>query len=438
MEWYLALAIILGSVVIIMFLGMPVAFSFMLVNFVGVFLFWGGVTGFDRLIASMARSISIFTLIPIPLFVLLGLIMFYSGMVSSMIEALDRWIGRIPGRLSLLSIGGGTILGALCGDSMASVALTGTLLYPEMERKNYQKSFSLGSVLCTGRLALLIPPSTLAVVLGGLARISIGGILIAIIVPGLILAAAYFLYVIIVCKLRPVLAPPYDVASVSLSEKIIPVLRDVVPLGIIVFLVTGVIFLGIATPSEAAATGAFGAIILAAIYRKLNWKMMKNVLISTLEITIMIFMIIASAVAFSTNLAITGASRGMVEYVISLGLSPLWITTIMVLIILILGMFMECVAMMLITIPLFMPIVTAAGIDPIWWAVVILLAISIGPITPPFGLDMFVLKGVVPPDIKMGDIYRAAIPFMIITLVVLVFLIAFPVLSTWLPSLMRY
>lgn len=435
MEWYLALAVILGSLVIVMFLGLPVAFSFMVVNFLGVFLFWGGVAGFERLINSMARSISIFTLIPVPLFIMLGLIMFYSGMTSSMIEALDKWIGRIPGRLSLLSIGGGSILGALCGDSMASVAMMGTILYPEMEKKNYDKSLSLGSILCTGRLALMIPPSTLAVILGGLARISIGRILIGIIIPGLILAAVYAAYIIVRCRLQPTLAPPYDVPSVPISERVIPIFRDVVPLSLIIFLVTGVIFLGIATPSEAAATGSFGALILAAAYRKLNWKMIREVLTTTTSISVMVFLIIASAVAFSTNLAITGATRGLVEFVLGLGLSPLVIVSAMVFIILILGMFMECVAMMLITIPLFMPIVTTLGIDQTWYAVVMLLAVCIGPVTPPFGLDMFVLKGVVPPNISMGNIYRASMPFLYLTLIVQALLIAFPILSTWLPSL---
>lgn len=436
MEWYVALVAILAGLVIIMFLGMPVAFSFMAINFIAVFLFWGGTPGFERLVASMARSISIFTLIPIPLFVLLGLTMFHSGMTSAMIEALDKWIGRIPGRLSLLSIGGGTVLGALCGDSMASVALLGTILHPEMERKNYHTSISLGSILCTGRLALMIPPSTLAVVLGGLARISIGDILIGIIIPGLLLAAFYAAYVIIICRLKPTMAPAYEVPSASLSERLIPVLRDVVPLGLIIFLVTGVIFLGIATPSEAAATGSFGALVLAIIYRKVNRKMMKQVLISTLEISIMIYMIIASAVAFSTTLALTGASRGLVEFVTGLGLAPILIVIAMLVIILILGMFMECVAMMMITIPLFMPIIISLGIDQVWFAVVMLLAVSSGAVTPPFGLDMFVLKGVVPPRISLGDIYRASMPFLILTLIVEVILIAFPALSTWLPSLM--
>jgi tripartite ATP-independent transporter DctM subunit len=232
------------------------------------------------------------------------------------------------------------------------------------------------------------------------------------------------------------MAPAYEVPSASLFERLIPVVRDVIPLGLIIFLVTGVIFLGIATPSEAAATGSFGALVLALLYRKVNRKMMKQVLISTLEISIMIYMIIASAVAFSTTLALTGASRGLVEFVTGLGFAPILIVIAMLFIILILGMFMECVAMMMITIPLFMPIIISLGIDQVWFAVVMLLAVSSGAVTPPFGLDMFVLKGVVPPRISLGDIYRASMPFLILTLIVMAILIAFPALSTWLPSLM--
>jgi len=437
MEWYLVLLLILGSLILVMFLGMPVAFSFMLINFLGVFLFWGGLPGFERLVASMARSISIFTLIPIPLFIMLGLVMFRSGMTASMIEALDKWLGRLPGRLSLLSVGAGTLLGAMCGDSMASVAIMGTSMLPEMDKRNYQKPMKLGSVLCTGTLALMIPPSTLGVVLGSLARISIGRILIGIIVPGLILASFYATYIITRCTLQPSLAPPYKVPPVPILEKVIPILRDVLPLMLIIFLVTGVIFIGIATPAEAAATGAFGAIVLAAAYRKLNRKMIRETLISTLEISVMIFMIIVGAVAFSTNLAITGASRGLVEFVSGLPVSPTLILIAMVIIILILGMFMECVGMMMITIPLFMPVVQALGFEPVWWAVIMLLAVSIGPHTPPFGLDMFVLKGVTPPDVSLGDIWRSAIPFVICDLIVLSLIIAFPILPVWLPGLMR-
>jgi len=248
MEWYLALLLILGSLIVVMFLGMPVAFSFMLVNFIGVFLFWGGVAGLERLFASMARSISIFTLIPIPLFIMLGLVMFRSGMTASMIEALDKWVGRLPGRLSLLSVAGGTLLGALCGDSMGSVAIMGTVMLPEMDKKKYKKPMKLGPVLCTGTLALMIPPSTLGVVLGSLARISIGKILIAIIFPGLILSALYATYIITRCRLQPSLAPLYEVPPVPILQRVIPILRDVLPLMLIVFLVTGVIFLGRATP----------------------------------------------------------------------------------------------------------------------------------------------------------------------------------------------
>ncbi len=436
MEWYYALAFILGAVLVLMFLGMPVAFAFMVVNFAGVFMFWGGIPGFERLIGSMARSVSIFSLIPIPLFILLGLIMFYSGMTSSMVEAIDKWLGRLPGRLGLLSVAGGTLLGALCGDSMASVAVLGTMMYPEMKKKGYDNSINLGSIVCTGRLALMIPPSTLAVIFGSLALISIGKILMAIAIPGLILAVVFALYIILRCKLNPSLAPSYDIPSLSFAEKLKPLLRDVVPLLVIIFLVTGVIFLGVATPAEAAATGAFGALLLAAAYGKLNKTMIRKTMIDTLEISIMIFMVIASAVAFSTNLAITGASRGLVEFVAGLSLSPMIIVISSVIIILLLGMVMECVAMMMITVPLLMPIIDKLGVDPVWWAVAMLLAISIGPITPPFGLDMFVLNGIVS-EVKLEDIFKASLPFAGITTAVLIIVIAFPQLSLWLPSIMR-
>ena len=277
----------------------------------------------------------------------------------------------------------------------------------------------------------------MGVLLGAIAQISIGKILIAIIVPGVLMAVLYATYIILRSWLQPSIAPSYDVPPTSIVDKLIGTVRYILPLGLIVFLVTGVIFLGVATPTEAAATGAFGTFILVAAYGRLSWKMVKESITGTLEITVMIFMILAAAVAFSQILAFTGASRGMVQFVVDLPLSPILIFIVMQAVVLVLGMFMSPAAIMLVTIPIYIPIILTLGFDPIWFAVIYLLNIEMGITSPPFGLGLFVMKGVAPPDTTMGDCYRAALPFLGCDLIAMALMIAFPVIVLGLPDLMR-
>jgi len=416
---------------------MPVAFSFLLVNIVFMFLFWGGQAGLEQLIESLFVSVASFTLLPIPLFIIMGEVMFRSGVAPRMMDALDKWLGRLPGRLGLLAVGGGTLFGTLSGASMASTAVLGSVLVPEMEKRGYKKPMSLGPILGSGGLAIMIPPSNLAVLLGAVGEISVGRILIAIIIPGLLMAILYATYIIMRCRLQPSIAPAYDIIPPSLSDKLISTVRYVLPLGFIVFLVVGLIFLGVATPSEAAATGALGTFILAAFYRKLSWDVVKKSVSSTLQVTVMMFMIIAGATAFSHVIAYSGASHGLVQFAMALPLTPVLIIAAMLAVSIFLGMFINLLAIIMLTLPLFIPVVHALGFDPVWFAVIFLLTLEMGATSPPFGLSLFVMKGVAPAGTTMGDTYRAALPFLGCDLIVLVVLLAFPTIALWLPNLMR-
>jgi len=437
LEWQIALLLFFGSLIFLLALGMPVAFSFLLVNIVFMFLFWGGQAGLEQLIESLFVSVASFTLLPIPLFIIMGEVMFRSGVAPRMMDALDKWLGRLPGRLGLLAVGGGTLFGTLSGASMASTAVLGSVLVPEMEKRGYKKPMSLGPILGSGGLAIMIPPSNLAVLLGAVGEISVGRILIAIIIPGLLMAILYATYIIMRCRLQPSIAPAYDIIPPSLSDKLISTVRYVLPLGFIVFLVVGLIFLGVATPSEAAATGALGTFILAAFYRKLSWDVVKKSVSSTLQVTVMMFMIIAGATAFSHVIAYSGASHGLVQFAMALPLTPVLIIAAMLAVSLFLGMFINLLAIIMLTLPLFIPVVHALGFDPVWFAVIFLLTLEMGATSPPFGLSLFVMKGVAPPGTTMGDTYRAAIPFLLCDLVVVVLLLTFPTVSLWLPNLMR-
>ena len=283
----------------------------------------------------------------------------------------------------------------------------------------------------------MIPPSGLAVLFGAIGEISVGRILMAIIIPGLILAILYASYIIIRCWLQPSIAPPYDVPPTPLLEKLVALLRYVLPVGIVIFLVIGVIFLGVATPTEAAATGAIGSYILAFVSRGLNWEVFKRSAIGTLKITVMIFLIIMGAKAFSQLLAFTGTSRGLVDFAVGLPLLPILIIGIMQVVVIFLGMFMEVASIMMITIPLFIPIVLTLGYSPVWFAAVYLLNAEMAGMSPPFGLSLFVMKSVAPADTSMMDVYRAALPFLYIDILAIALVIAFPVLALWLPGIMR-
>jgi len=437
LEWQIALLLFFGSLMVLLAFGMPVAFSFLLVNIVFMFLFWGGQAGLEQLIESLFVSVASFTLLPIPLFIIMGEVMFRSDVAPRMMDALDKWLGRVPGRLGLLAVSGGTLFATLSGASMASTAVLGSVLVPEMEKRGYKKPMSLGPILGSGGLAIMIPPSNLAVLLGAVGEISVGRILIAILIPGLLMAALYATYIIMRCRLQPSIAPAYDITPPTLSDKLIGTVRYILPLGFIVFLVVGLIFLGVATPSEAAATGALGTFILAAFYRKLNWNVVKKSTSSTLQVTVMMFMIIAGATAFSHVIAYSGASHGLIEFAMALPLPPILIIAAMLAISIFLGMFINLLAIIMLCLPLFIPVVGALGFDPVWFAVIFLLTLEMGATSPPFGLSLFVMKGVAPPDTTMGDTYRAAIPFLACDLVVLVLLLTFPTIALWLPNLMR-
>jgi len=436
LEWPSILLLIFATLVIMMLTGMPVAFCFMLINVVGVLLFFGGTAGLGQLILSIYTSLATFVLLPVPLFILMGEVMFHSGLGTDLIDIVDKWLGRLPGRLSLVAVGAGTLLSTLTGVSMASTSILGSVLVPDMERRGYKKPMSIGPILGSGGLAIMVPPSSLAVLLGAIGEISVGKILMAIIVPGLLMASLYATYIIVRCRLQPSIAPAYEVTHVSLSEKLIDTARYILPLGFIIFLVIGVIFLGVATPSEAAASGTLAVFIVAFFYRRLNWEVVRKSVDGALRISGMTLLIIAGAKAFSQILSFTGASRGLAEVATSLPLSPILIVVIMQIIILIMGGFMEVVSIMMITLPIFVPTIITLGFNPAWFATIVLLNIEMAMTTPPFGMSLFVMKGVAPPDTTMGDIYRAALPFLGCDLIAMLLIIAFPEIALWLPGLM--
>jgi tripartite ATP-independent transporter DctM subunit len=436
MDWPISLLIMFGLLIVLMATGMPIAFAFMITCVIGSVLFWGGAVGLNQLAMSVFSSVTTFALLPIPLFVLMGNIIFESGVGLKMVDAVDKILGSLPGRLSLLAIGAGTLLGTMIGISGGSIAILGRSLVPEMTKRGYQKSMSLGPVVASGTLATLIPPSALAVFLGAIGQVSVGQLLVAIIVPGLLLAALFATYIIIRCKLQPSIAPSYKVARVAFLEKVNVTVRYIMPLAIVIFAVIGVVFIGIATPSEAAAFGAVACFLLAVLYKRFNLKLVKDSAVSTIEITVMVLMIVVGSITFSRILATSGAITGLVEMATSLPVPPVVVIIMTQLVVVFLGCFMDPASIVMISVPMFMPIVSALGFDTLWYAVVLLLNIQLGLITPPFGLDVYTMKALAPPDISVGDVFRSSTPFLAIGFLVMALIMIIPQLATWLPSIM--
>ncbi len=434
MEWYVVLSGMIGVLMLLFLAGMPVAFAFLLVNIGGIYFFMGGEQGLALLVTTAFASVASFVLLPIPLFILMGEIMFHSGTATRALDALDKWIGRVPGRLSLLAVGSGTVFAALSGSSMATTAMLASTLVPEMKRRGYSYIMSIGAISAAGGLAVIIPPTALGVLLAALAEISVARLLMAGILPGLVMATLYIIYIVGRVKLQPALAPSYQVARAPAREKL-RALGQFLPLSIIVFMVTGVIFVGVATPTEAAAMGVMGTALVAALYRELTPRVVYKSLIATVEVTVVVMLIIVGSKVFSQILAFTGGSRGLVELVSGLAAPPLVVLIMMMLVVAVLGCFIDQISIMMITVPIFFPMANALGFDPIWFGMLLLLNLEVASTTPPFGLQLFVLKGVVP-GATMGDIYRSCFPFVILDFINLALMIAFPAIVLTLPSLM--
>lgn len=437
MEWWQALMLLLGLMTFLMLSGMPVAVSFLLVDIVGAALFLGGEHGITQLILNMEESLTSFSLLPVPLFVLMGEVMFHSRLGFKAIDVMDHWIGRIPGRLALLAVMGGAVFSTMSGSTMATTAVLGSILVPDMEKRGYKKAMSIGPVMGSGGLSMLIPPSALAILLAALNQISVGGLLIAGVLPGCLIALCYGGYVVIRCLIQPELAPSFEMPHVPFSQKMKETLIHVFPLGLIIFLVIGLIFLGVATPSEAAAMGALGIIFLAAAYRKLSPPILKKSIIGTVRITSMMFMIIVGSMTFSQIMAFSGASAGLIRIVMGLDLPPFMILISMQVLLLFLGCFMDNLSMVMIAIPIFLPIVHALHFNVLWFSLIMLINMEMANTTPPFGLLLFVMKGVAPPGTTMAEIYKAGIPFLLCDAFVMIIVMIFPQVALYLPGLMK-
>ena len=438
MAWGLALTLMLGTLSVLMMLGLPVAFAFIGIDLLGAYIFLGGTAGLDQMARNTFAALSSFTLAPIPLFLLMGEILFHTGVAFQAINAIDRLIARVPGRLAIVSIVGGTVFSSLSGSTIANTAVLGSALLPDMLKRGYQPSIAMGPIMATGSIAMLIPPSALAVLLGSLAGISIAKLLIAGIVPGIMMSLIFLAYIVGRCYFNPALAPADDAhRGLSLRERWVPFFIYVVPLFAIFLIVVGSILGGWATPTESAALGTVASIVAAIAYRKFTWAGFVQSIMETAKISVMILFIIGASVTFAQILAFSGATDGLLTLVKEFGADRMVLVVAMIVILLFLGCFVDQVSMVMITLPFFIPLAQTVGVDLLWFGVLMLIAMEISFTTPHFGLLIYVMKGVAPPSITLKQVYMAALPFIALEIVVLGLLIGFPRLATWLPAIMR-
>ncbi len=426
--------LIFAIVIVLMALGVPVAFAFLGANLVGAFLLMGGWMGMLQLVDNSTSLITTFTLVAVPMFVLMGSLLFHSGLAMRVFDALDALFGRVPARLSYLTVAGGVTFSTLTGSTMANTAMLGSLMVPEMMRRGYARHMAIGPIIGTGGLAMLIPPSSLGVLLGSLARIDIGALLIAGLLPGLLLAVLYSLVIFIQARLRPDSAPVYDVEWISTAQKLRLFVTNILPLSLVIFCVVGFILLGIATPSESAAFGALSVAALAAAFRGLTFRVLRDSLLSTVSVTGMVFLLIISSSVFSQLLAFSGTSGVIVDWSIALD-SPASIKLLMMfLVMLALGMFMDQISIMLLTIPVFFPLAMSLGYDIVWFGIVVLLALEMSLTTPPFGLLLFLMLGVAPKGTTLPQVALAALPYLACDALLLGTLVLVPGIALYLPG----
>ena len=426
------LALLLGAFMT----GAPIFIAFLVINIAGVLIVLGQ-PGFGMVANSIFETTNIAALSAVPLFILMGELLFRSGSIDILFDSVDKLVGKVRGRQYVLCIVLSTIFGALSGAAMGVAAMMARTLYPGMIERKYDSRLSTGAILAGASLAPIIPPSVLVIIIGTLADVSIAGLLIAGIVPGLLLSSMFLIYIFARVRANPELAPYGDsdtAPEVTTWEMVVAVLR-VLPFAIIIFCVMGFILLGIATPSESAATGVLGALLTAVYYRKLNWQMISESVTSAAFITSMILVIMASSKMFSQLLAFTGSTRELTTLIVTLDFEPYVMLFIMMLIPFILCMFIDQIALMLVVIPIYQPLLGTLGFDPIWFWLIMLLNVTVGGITPPFGYTMFAFKGSAP-HVPLKDIFNATWPFVGIFLVGMIVIAAFPPLATWLPGLL--
>jgi C4-dicarboxylate transporter, DctM subunit len=412
--------------------GMPIGFAMGLSAFLGT-LKLIDVNAALALLGQTAYETALsYDLSVVPMFVLMGYIAGGAGLSESLYRACNAWLGHRRGGLALATIGGCGAFAAICGSSLATAATMSQIALPEMRRYKYDDRLATGSVAAGGTIGILIPPSVLMVIYGLLTETSISRLFLAGIVPGILTVLGFMITISIVTRINPKLGPP---AERSTMRQRLAALRDVWGTVVLFLLVIGGLYLGVFSPTEAASIGAVGALILGILNGKFSWRLLTNSLMETVKTTAMIFTILIGAILFNNFLILASLPSLISEWITSLPLGHVAILIVILIMYFVLGCLLDSLAMVLLTIPIVFPIISALGFDPVWFGVIVVMVVELGLITPPIGMNVFVIKGIAK-DVPLESIFRGVTPFVVAQLVLIAILVAVPQIALWLPSTM--
>ena len=424
-----------GSMFLFLALGLPIAFVLGGTGIIFGILLWGPSSTF--LISAHAIGfMRTIILIAVPLFIFMACVLERAGIAEDLYTAMHYWMGGLRGGLAAGTVLICTVFAAMSGVSAAGTVTMGIIALPNMLKRKYDKKISIGCIMAGGALGPLIPPSVLLIIWGLFAEISVGKLFAGGLLPGLLLSALFITYILIRCHFNPNLGPSLPPEERATWREKLVSLRAVILPALLVISVLGSIFLGMTTPTESAAVGALGALICAAIYRRLNWQMFKEAAFRTLKITCMVMWVMLAAMLFVSVYQGMGAPQMIENLLTTIPVSKWTILIMMQITWLGLGCFVDSTSIIFITGPVFIPVAVHLGFDPIWFGIVYAVNVEAGYLTPPFGMNLFYMKGIVPKCITMLDIYRSVLPFVMLQVIGLVCVILFPPLATWLPGML--
>ncbi len=435
MPWWLLLIILFGALLFLLLLGLPIAFSLGVVSVTMAIVLWWPhpQEGLYGIALSGFNEMTNFLLVCVPLFILMAEVIFRSGTGKDTYEVVHKFLGGLPGGLGMAAIVFGMIFGAACGASTAGTATVGLLSIPEMRRRDYNPALAGALVAFAGALSILIPPSVIFILYGVLSSVSIGALFIGGIIPGVLATILACIYLAIRVIRNPSIAPRAE--SVPLKEKIASLWKVWAMLVVIVALL-GAIYVGITTPTEASAVACLLVFLIAALQKRLSWKVVREAVVHTVRVTTMIGWIIIGAMAFGFVVIRSGAAAGMTEWLVNLPVPTLVIVFALMIAYLIMGMFIDPAGIIMMTTPILMPVINALQIDPLWFGVMVCINMCAGNISPPMGINIYIVKGLAP-DISMGSLFREAWPLVAVDFIVILAVMFIPSLATWLPATMH-
>lgn len=429
MSWEIITLVTFALILLLLFMGTPVAMGLGLAAIFSASVFLGKMGVIQYTYWQVCNS---FILTAIPLFVFMGHLLLHGGLSERLYDGSTAMVGRLRGGLLHANIVACAIFAAISGSSVATAATIGTVAIPALEKRGYDTKMTLGSLAGGGTLGILIPPSIPLIVYGVIVEESIGRLFIAGILPGIMLASLFMLYIMVRVMLQPKLAPTYE--RIPLKRRVVSVI-GIWPIVVIMLTILGGMYTGIMTPTEAAACGASIALIFTLVYRRLTWSILQKCLLDTVKTSTMVMFIIVAANMVAGTLGMLQVPRYMAAWVTSLGISPLAVLVLIFLMYIFLGMFFDGISMMVLTLPIIFPILIELGYDPIWFGIALVILIEMAALTPPVGLNIYTIHGL-RPDRPIGEVISGSMPFFFLMIVALAILTAFPTIATWLPSTM--